>query len=412
MSAWTSVGSEEAISAPIVHHSAVRGNSALALLQRLSNKLPQDFLIRRRHKVDTTVSLGWSRLTGRARSLNGCIEVRLILVFGKFVMPPPEVSIIVTTFERPWHLEHCLRSLALQNQALEHVEIIVADDGSSGDATINAVAEFAGAYPGDVVFLTQPKQGFRLSASRNRAIACARSTRLIFLDGDCVVPPWFVKSMVARLRNGVVIGGDCHRLTQGNTELLTAEKVNSWEVGELVSSKERFRLRKKTIRAVLYSMLRLPMRPRLTGCAFAATRADLLDVNGFDENYVGWGYEDRDLQCRLFKHGTRVVTSLDKVKAVHLWHPLDPSHTKNGLGTQNRRYFERADIRPYCERGVDQHRRHEIPSLLFSSDSRQPDEDEIRFLKELQAASEITRLEASGNRMLAKHLNETGGRHQ
>ena len=41
-----------------------------------------------------------------------------------------ELSVILTTFERPQHLERCLASLTLQRGVEGAFEVVVADDGS------------------------------------------------------------------------------------------------------------------------------------------------------------------------------------------------------------------------------------------------------------------------------------------
>jgi len=38
-------------------------------------------------------------------------------------------------------------------------------------------------------------------------------------------------------------------------------------------------------------------------CNLAAWRPDLIAINGFDEDYSGWGLEDADLVIRLIRYG-------------------------------------------------------------------------------------------------------------
>lgn len=47
----------------------------------------------------------------------------------------------------------------------------------------------------------------------------------------------------------------------------------------------------------------------------------LLELNGFDEYYIGWGVEDDDMNSRLEKYGlTRTHISVDKLTLLHVWH--------------------------------------------------------------------------------------------
>jgi len=55
-------------------------------------------------------------------------------------------------------------------------------------------------------------------------------------------------------------------------------------------------------------------------CNLAVWRNDLLAVNGFDEDFVGWGYEDSDLVQRLLNAGRRRRATRWAVPVLHLWH--------------------------------------------------------------------------------------------
>ena len=265
------------------------------------------------------------------------------------------VSIIVSTYERPWHLANCLRSLGHQSVDHSQIEVIVTDDGSRGPETEQCVAKFAERFQGRVGFVTQTNKGFRLARSRNRAVVASRGTQLLFLDGDCIVPPHFVQTMTANLRRKIVMASDCYRLSEEATGRVNDLAIDRWSIENEIDRSERRRLRAKALRACFYSWLRIPMRPRLTGCAFACMREDLLEVNGFDENFVGWGLEDRDLQRRFAMQSTRTATVMHRVKAVHQWHPNDATFSRNAEGTANRAYYERREVAAFCQYGIDQH---------------------------------------------------------
>jgi hypothetical protein len=56
-------------------------------------------------------------------------------------------------------------------------------------------------------------------------------------------------------------------------------------------------------------------------CNLGVWKKDLVLINGFDESYVGWGYEDSDLIVRLFHLGVRRKSGKFAVPVLHLWHP-------------------------------------------------------------------------------------------
>jgi predicted glycosyltransferase involved in capsule biosynthesis len=65
-------------------------------------------------------------------------------------------------------------------------------------------------------------------------------------------------------------------------------------------------------------------------CNLAAWRGDLLAVNGFNEEYEGWGLEDSDLTIRLLHAGLRRKSARFAAPVVHLWHPENDRGTLAG----------------------------------------------------------------------------------
>jgi predicted glycosyltransferase involved in capsule biosynthesis len=47
----------------------------------------------------------------------------------------------------------------------------------------------------------------------------------------------------------------------------------------------------------------------------------LFNVNGFEEQYEGWGLEDSDLVVRLLKNGVKHKNARQATPTLHLWHP-------------------------------------------------------------------------------------------
>jgi cellulose synthase/poly-beta-1,6-N-acetylglucosamine synthase-like glycosyltransferase len=56
-------------------------------------------------------------------------------------MRAPDLAVIVTSFEMPWHLRRALESIAGQRTNLQ-LEVVIADDGST-DETAEVVKDFA-----------------------------------------------------------------------------------------------------------------------------------------------------------------------------------------------------------------------------------------------------------------------------
>lgn len=261
------------------------------------------------------------------------------------------LAVIVSTFERPLHLQRCLRSIASQRGLTCELELIVTDDGST-DQTEQVVREFAETVYFPVRFVTHRHQGFRLAHCRNQGVLASQAPYLVFTDGDCVLPPGHLAEHLRHRKPGFVVVGGCYRLDRRTSQRITPDVIAAARQCRYVPMVERLRMIPKSFRARIYGLLRRPLLPRLTGCDFAVWHRDYIAVNGHDESFVGWGLEDRDLQRRLSRLGVRFRSLLHRSVVSHLWHPPHASFSRNNLGTDNRAYFERPDVPIRCLKGL------------------------------------------------------------
>ncbi|NDC54128.1 MAG: glycosyltransferase [Planctomycetia bacterium] len=264
---------------------------------------------------------------------------------------PVECSLVVTTFEKPRHLALVLESIAAQVGVRDPIEVIVADDGSR-DETADVVAAFAASAAFPLRFASEPHAGFRLARVRNRGVRGAGGEYLLFLDGDCILPPDHVAAHLARRRPGRACLGGCARLSEGASAALVPGALSGFDPRPLVSPAERRALRRRHRKAWWQTLLRHPSKPRLVGNNFGVWRRDFERVNGFDERFVGWGQEDDDLGLRLRAAGIRLESILDRTHALHVWHPVDPSATARWRDGPNVAYFLRRGRLTRCRRGL------------------------------------------------------------
>ena len=231
------------------------------------------------------------------------------------------------------------------------MEVIVTDDGS-GTQNWKIIRQFSDNVDFRVRLTTHCHDGFRLARCRNEGVAVSQAPYLLFTDGDCVFPPDHIQWHLKYRRPGRVVAGDCYRLDRETSERITETTLTSGEFLGWVSPQERRRIIGKAVRGWCYHLWRCKMLPRLTGNNIGIWRSDYERVNGFDENYVGWGLEDRDLQSRLSRLGLRFKSILGRTAAYHLWHPPAPSFARNGAGTQNLAYYQRQNVPTRCEIGL------------------------------------------------------------
>ena len=262
-----------------------------------------------------------------------------------------DIAILISTFERPRHLRHCLLSLERQRGVAGRFEVVITDDGSRDD-TQRLIVDTAKRVSFPLTFTTHDHHGFRLARCRNEGVAASTADYLLFTDGDCILPPDHVRIHLDERRPGCVNASDCLRLDQEASVAADEEAVRRWTIDRLISRTERRRICWKAVRAACYSWMRVPMRPRLSGNNIALWRSDFERVNGFDEQFIGWGLEDRDLQRRLTHVGVRTRSILHRTAPVHLWHEPATSFSRNSKGTDNLRYYSRSTVPSFCQAGL------------------------------------------------------------
>lgn len=266
-------------------------------------------------------------------------------------MRQPEIVVFVSSYQRPEHLRRALLSLALQRDVGEAMEVVVTDDGSPG-TSLPVVEAFARQVDFSVRFTTHPHNEFRLARCRNEGVAVSEAPYLLFTDGDCLLPPDHVKWHLEYRRAGRVVVGDCYRLDRETSDRITEGAICSGEYLTWIPSRERRRMAGKAFRGWWYHRFGGRMHPRMTGNNIGIWRTDFERVNGFDENYVGWGLEDRDLQLRLGRLGLEFKSILSRTAGCHLWHEPAPSFARNNLETRNLDYFQRKQVSTRCQNGL------------------------------------------------------------
>lgn len=271
---------------------------------------------------------------------------------------PPKLSVIVTTYNRPDALGKVLESLGRCPE--DDFEVIVADDGSTEDTRDVIVGMKARvAYP--LLHVWQQDLGFRAGASRNRAAACCSAPYIVFLDGDCVVSADFVAAHLSLARKRCLVGG--HRILLG-PDLTNAILRSELSIADLDdSSLGRWLWRRCTGEVTKVSALFDP-RPRIwpshspkrwrgvKSANVGLWREDLIAVNGFDESFQGWGYEDSDLVIRLMRNGIARIDARHCCLVYHLWH-RENDRTREQENLNRLQVSHRSPIR--CEHGLDQH---------------------------------------------------------
>ncbi|MDH3732456.1 MAG: glycosyltransferase family 2 protein [Gemmatimonadota bacterium] len=248
-----------------------------------------------------------------------------------------EISVVVATYDRPDALRAVLTSLTAQTY--EPFSVTVADDGST-DATKRVIEELGGSTATAFRHVWQPDEGPRKSTVLNKAIIETPADYLIFIDGDCLVRPDFVRSHAKLAESGRFVRGSRIMIGESLTTEILGGRVaaHEWSAGRWLAHRLRGRIDRAS------PLFRLPLGPTrllrgrkwkgVKGCNVAAWRDDLLAIGGFEEEIAGPGPEDVDLALRLIRYGVRRKEGRYAVPVLHLWHP------ERSADPENERVFE------------------------------------------------------------------------
>lgn len=230
------------------------------------------------------------------------------------------ISVIITTYNRPEALALVLEGLSQQNAG--DFEVLVADDGST-DETKNLIDQQR--WPFSLTHVWHEDQGFRAARIRNCAVSRAKGEYLIFIDGDCVPRSEFISSHRSLAEANRFVSGRRLLLNPTLTEAAVngGKKILSWSLWQWFLA----RLKGECNRLLPLLPLAMPASSAYAHqwqgaktCNLAMWRQDFLRVGGFDERYVGWGYEDSDLVIRLLRAAVLRKPAKNAATVLHLWH--------------------------------------------------------------------------------------------
>ncbi|MFO1500336.1 MAG: glycosyltransferase family 2 protein [Verrucomicrobiota bacterium] len=226
------------------------------------------------------------------------------------------LGVVVNTYNQPDYLLRVLQGLGRQSSRPS--EILVADDGSSAE-TRRALEGWSKGQPTPCRHVWQEKQGFRRSRILNQAIAQATADYLVFLDGDSIPHPKFVADHQALAERGCFIQGHRALIERRaaaffGLSVFASDRRRALWTGQVRGLKHAFRWPRPLRR------FRCDLRG-VRGCNLAIWRSDLVRVNGYNEEFVGWGREDSELSLRLINSGVRRVDVRGWAICYHLWHP-------------------------------------------------------------------------------------------
>ena len=264
---------------------------------------------------------------------------------------PARARVIVTTYNNLSLLRRALRGYL--RQTTTDFGLSIADDGSTEEtgAFLREFAREAAEHGIDVDHAWHEDRGFRRAAISNAAVRRTQGEGLlIFTDGDCIPPAYFVERHLAVHEPWSFHVAGAYRLSEEASAGITEADVDTGRfetIGRPEHDAALQRLRRKSFWGTLFRQRR---RPKVLGLNFAMDRDLFFALNGYDERFTAYGMEDTDLGDRAMRLKPRArVKNLYTVNDVfHLWHPSSPGGREPGMAI-----YRQHDHPPRCELGLD-----------------------------------------------------------
>lgn len=262
------------------------------------------------------------------------------------------ISLIITTYNRKDALELVL--LSTMTQSVMPFEVIVADDGSTKD-TEELIKHYQAQFPVKLLHCWQEDKGFRVSHIRNKAFAMASGTYIIMVDGDVILHRNFIGSHLEHIK--------ANQFIQGSRVLLSPEATKkAIELKQIRFTpfskgiKNRFNAISNRLLSQLIQVLYKGDKTHkgVRSCNLSCWKSDLIKVNGFSEEFIGWGREDSEFVVRLLNNCIKRTNLKFGGVVYHLWHKenkTDDLLKKNDILLEN----AITEGRKVCEIGINQY---------------------------------------------------------
>ena len=238
---------------------------------------------------------------------------------------PSSVSLIITTYNQKERLSLVLDSVRNLNPLPK--EILIADDGSKSD-TREVIESYAKDFPCALRHIWHEDKGFRLAQIRNEAIKSAKGDYIIIIDGDMIVDSRFVAEHLRFARRKVFLQGSRVILSEAETTQILESKnyALAFDSHSLKSAHCDFcaNLIYTFSKTTAKIFRKKELIKGIRGCNMSFYKADCEAINGFNEEFVGWGREDSEFVARFLFNGGELRRVKHNAIAYHLYHAENP----------------------------------------------------------------------------------------
>lgn len=260
------------------------------------------------------------------------------------------ISLIITTYNWPEALACVWKGV--KQQTVMPDEIIIADDGS-GQATLSLIDIIKTNSIVPVIHVWQEDKGFRRTSILNKAIAATSGDYIIQIDGDAIPECHFIEDHKFMAQEGCFVCGSRVKLGIKESEMIFSGKKNIVKIQNLSIAYFLNSFRNRALSRYFAFRYAQKNIGKLRGCNMAYWKKDIIKVNGYNENIVGWGQEDSELAYRLYFSGVRKKFLKMGAVVYHLWHnECTKESVPKNMGEMQRVIDTKSS---FCENGINKY---------------------------------------------------------
>ena len=260
-----------------------------------------------------------------------------------------KVGLIISTYNWIEALNQVLHSVKLQTCLPD--EVVVCDDGSRSDSR-NLILGLQKSFPCILKYVWQEDEGFRAAAIRNKGIneLSTNIEYIVVIDGDMILHNNFIEDHIRIAKKNCFIQGGRVLISKDKTikilkQLDRVDRLHFFSKG-LANRKNALYL------PFLTKLLDKPSKKMqgIRTCNMSFWKGDLYDVNGFNENFIGWGREDTELAVRLFNKGKFRKNIKFSGLAFHLYHE---EKSRSNISVNDNHLLESVSSKSsWCDNGL------------------------------------------------------------
>ncbi|WP_281322426.1 glycosyltransferase family 2 protein [Flavobacterium aestivum] len=239
-----------------------------------------------------------------------------------------KTALLISTYNWSDALDLVLKSVLNQTRLPD--EILIADDGSN-DTTKELLDKYKREAKFVIRHIWQEDIGFRKSKILNKAIAQTTADYIVQIDGDCIIHKNFISDHIKSAQKGHYIYGSRVNILPKYVSEVLEKKVT---VFNFFSKEIKNRTRSLSIPFLskLYKS-HYGISKKFRGCNVSFWRNDLIAINGYNEDFEGWGREDSDLVIRMGNNGVKAKRLRYGGILYHIYHK---TNSRNNLELNNK----------------------------------------------------------------------------